>query len=802
MNQLKSIQHLIHILLVLLLVLAGKFQSYGQGQYALKGKVVDSESGESIVGAHISLNSQVVIQTDIDGLFTIYLPSGSHQLTVSYAGKTTGYDINLTSNTEMELTFDPSIEIANIEIVGHRDRIIHPDVAGLNSIPMATLRQVPQLMGERDVIRAMQLLPGVTSAGEGNAGLVVRGGSTNQNLFLLDGAEIYNPNHVLGFFSIFNDDAIGSADLYKGYMPARFNGRLSSVLDISLKEGSRQKTSTMGSIGIMSSKAQVETPILNDKGSLVASVRGSYLDLFIKPFMQKFTQYDNASYNFYDFTAKATYRISPKDQLNTSFYKGFDIGESGNELRQGDAEDGFFAFNTNEEDWGNTAAVLRWRHLFNNILSSDFRIDHSSYYYNNRRFSQQESYSPGNPDEIQTNTYLAQSNIYQYGVSYDLRYSPGATGELNAGVKYNRISMSPKASSYVGISDETIQARPDQVINDELTVYAEGDLQLFDQIDFTFGLNVTQILAESNYYLNLLPRVNAEVPLHDKITMMASYTRASQNVNIVSQNAVGLASDLWIPLTSQIKPSTSEQIAIGGTWELPLELGLSLDGFYKRFDRLLAFKEGTVYNHDSISWRDQLTTGKGHAYGIEFMLEKSSGRFRGWLAYTWSRSFRTFDQLNDGKEFPYKYDRPHDFKVFLSWKFSERFDIGSTWVYTSGRRETIGTSRYVPYFWVDFPESRGNRGEIGSDIIDYRYNAFQLPAYHRMDIVANYHFKPRRFESTVSIGIYNVYHRQNPYSISWTGIYSQSIHNKDSYYILDYVNLFGILPFVNYSFRF
>jgi hypothetical protein len=781
---------------------------HSQTNYRLSGFISDKQSGEAIINANVLIDEggKNIISNNY-GFFTTKLSTGKHKIYVRYAGKSQNFEFDIIKDTSVLLLFDPVIEMEGLIVTASKKNIIDKNNPGLNSIPIKNIQSIPQLMGERDVIKVFQLMPGIQSGSEGNTGLVVRGGSIDQNLVLLDGIEIFNPNHALGFFSVFNDDAINSAGIYKGYIPAKFNGRLSSVIDIQMKEGNNQKFSVNGSVGILSSKLMMEGPIIKGKSSFLVTSRISYLNLFITPIMKHFTTFDNASYNFYDITAKANYSLNNSDKLFFSFYKGYDKGNSGNENKFQDntkiTDDDFKIVNSEltNTDWGNTMTVLRWNHIFGGKTFANFTLANSQYSFNSSSNNIQKFVSKNIVDSTEQSNFFSSSDIIRYDASYNISFQIGTSNSITTGTKFSNLSLSPVNKSYSGTYLSKSVAISQNLKNNEASFYADDKIQINNKFEITPGINYLISMAKGKTYYSILPRLNILLKASDKISFTTAYSTMSQNINVLSHNRLGLASDLWVPITKDISPSFSKQLSAGTYLKLPASLNASLEIYSKHLDKLIAYKESSTFDNDSVNWTQQVTTGKGRSYGLEILIEKSSGRISGWVSYAWSRSFRKFNELNSGKEFPYKYDRPNDFKISLNWNISKRLDLGAVWVFSNGSNETTGNSRYISALIIP-KKAYGEYQSFINDIIEYQYNSFRLPDYHRLDLMFNVHFSNSFFKSTLSLGLYNVYDRRNPYTVQLSARTSNHMGNWWYYYNLDYISLFGILPFINYSFNF
>ena len=785
----------------------------GQTIKSIAGYVTDSKTGEQLIAATvIELKTNKAVVTNNYGYYSISIKSDSCLLRVSYMGKYNDIFLSLKKDTLLNLSLNTTTELEEVSISATNQGISKADVPGFIALPIKKLDKIPQLMGERDVLKSVQLMPGVQTGSEGSTGMVVWGGNLDQNLILLDGVPVYNPNHILGFFSVFNDDAINTASFYKGDIPARYNGRASSVLDIRMKEGNNQELKCKGSVGTLASKLMLEGPLIKGKSSFLITGRKSYLGLLAEPLIKHFTSFDDANYDFYDITAKVNYTFSDNNKIFFTLYNGQDKGNSKKEVLNGTtvastSSEGTLTSSENKKDirWGNTMLIFRWNHIYNSVAFGNLTIDYSHYSYADK---QEDIYQTTTETTSKTgtenNNYLfkSNSNIKRKGIGYDLYYNPNSWNILNLGIKYTQLTLSPMQKSINDSSITQKKSTPTLYKHAEVSAYIEDNIKLSSKWKFQIGMHQSAIETKSTWYYMLLPRINTVYEIASGVYYNAAYSETTQDIQLLSHTRLSLSSDLWVPVTTHVKPIHSKQYSTGLSVAMPFGFVLKTEAFYKQMNNLLAYKEGTTYDDESVSWEDQITKGKGHSYGAELLIERASGRLSGWMSCTYSRSFRQFAELNKGKEYPNKYDRPIDLKIVLMYTLNKKIDIGAIWTFTSGSIETVGNSKYNTVFDTGLPKGTGYVPIYLNDILIYQYNALRLPAYHRLDVSANYHFEHKNtFNSTLSIGVYNVYNRKNPYSVTlkkeW-GKYGES----RAYYALDYQSLFGIMPYITYSFNF
>jgi len=788
----------------ILILLFCFFLVEAQSTFHISGYIFDSQSGEVLINAVVfEQNKNNSTYTNNYGYFNLKVNEGENTLEISYSGTKNKLNIDVRKDTIINISINTSIELKSVTVISDKQSLVNKLQPGMMNMSLKAVEKMPQLMGERDVLKTIQLMPGLNSASEGSTDMVAWGGNTDQNLVLLDGVPIYNPNHIFGFFSVFNDDAINSTKVYLGDIPARYNGRLSSVTDIRMREGNNQVFHCKGTAGTMSAKLLAEGPIIKNKSSFLVTGRISYLGLLAQPLMKHFTNFDGADYNFYDITAKFNHSLNANNKLFLSFYNGADYGESNKNLVFGATyEKTSFTTNAtelNKTGWGNSATVLRWNHIFSGKAFSNLTLDYDNYFYNNQ-VQRVETYTVQGASDNSTTKYLysikSDSKIERKGMSYDLSFPFGDKHNINAGFHLAIFSLSPISQS----DNDSLNIRNSlkKYRSIESTPYIEDRINLANSLELKLGLNHFLIIAGNKTYSTLLPRISSVLKISENLSINAAYIEMGQNIQLLSHNRISLSSDLWVPVTETIKPQYSKQMSAGFTLDLPFNLVFRSTGFYKNMYNLLAYKEGAVFDN-SIGWAEQVTNGEGHSYGIDMMLERSSGRLSGWLSCTWSRSFRKFENLNNGNEFPFRYDRPIDIKTALMYNINSWIDASAIWVFSSGSVETVGNMAYVSNFDKGSPKYSNISSNItyGENITVYSYNALRIPAYHRMDISCNFHFNKPRVKSTLSIGAYNVYNHKNPYSVTLNRLWINRY-----YYSLDYQSLFGIIPYINYSFNF
>lgn len=781
-------------------------------KYTISGFIKSKADGEALIGAHVmDITTGGKTISDMNGYFSLTLGKGINKLQISYAGYDTLYNLNTTHDTTMLFNFDPTIQIDEIKVSATRSHSVTGSNNEFLELSAETLKQLPKLMGEGDVIKALQLMPGVHQTSEGGNNISVRGGSGDQNQVLIDGVEVYNPNHLLGFFSVFNEDAINAVHFYKGNIPARYNAKAASVTDIRLKEGNNKRFGVKGSIGLLSSKLLVEGPVLKDKCSFLVTGRISHVNLYAEPLVDTYTDFEEANYFFYDVTAKLNYTINNRNHLYVSFYNGLDNGNSETRLVYGNESellpDTDNTLEQYQSQWGNTIYLLRWNKQVgaNSYLNMSGHYSHF-YYESNKKIVLNGTYN----DTLEINdlsyNFKSSSQIEDIGINPELTFPIGNRIKPIAGFKLNYIYTNPINESFIDSSNVSTDNTSSTSNSDELTVatlYIDNKINLTNSLVLNLGINIMSVFVNEKVYTGFYPRINGIYHITKKAEVHASYSAMGQYLSQLSHYRVSLASDLWVPVSEDIQPVLSHLSALGGSYDLHNGFKTSIDAYYTRMFNLLSYSEGQTFNNQEQDWQEQLTTGKGYSYGVELTLERTTGKITGWASYTWSRSFRQYNEINSGEEFPYKYDRPHDFKIALFYKLNKRIEISPVWVLNSGALETVGVSRSASAFELSQSSEEYYNGygyDNGTDIMDYEYNAYRLPLYHRLDISINIHFTIyHKWKSVLSLGAYNVYNRENSYSLSMVPVGGET---DRYYYRFEEQSLFGIIPFINYSFNF
>jgi hypothetical protein len=771
---------------------SGKPDSY---RVTLNGYVRDSLSGELIIGATITINGQGKgVTSNQYGFYSITLDSGVYNLSVTHVSYMQKL-IEVVFDTDKSFNFDlfPRSSL-NTEVVVYanrrRDANVKNAEMGRIDLSINRVKNVPAFMGEVDILKVIQLLPGVRNAGEGNAGFYVRGGGPDQNLIMLDDAVVYNTGHLFGFFSIFNSDAIKNASLIKGGMPAQYGGRLSSVLDVAMKDGNINQFQGEGGIGLIASRLSLQGPIVKNKSSFMVSARRTYIDAIMKPFVKETSDFYGSGYYFYDLNAKVNYKFSEKDRLYLSGYFGRDVFDFNNVKR---------SFRSNIP-WGNSTATLRWNHVFNKRLFAN-----TTAVYNNYKFKF---------EAAQNNFELSlASGIRDLNLKTDFDYYPLPQHKIKFGAQYTYHKFIPNILS--GKQDSVIFQPNNETEKyaNELAAYVQDDWEVSDKIKVNYGIrwsSFTQIGPYTKYvrdvdgnkldstvynsfepvktYGGFEPRITIRYAVNDETSLKAAVNRNYQYIHLVSNAGSTLPTDLWVPSTYIVKPQISWQYTVGlfknfaeNKYETSVEI------YYKQMKNQVEYSEG--YTPSLKDPEEEFVFGNGWSYGAEFFINKTRGKLNGWIGYTLSWTYRKFPDLNDGEKFSARYDRRHDMSIVANYDPGKKWRFGAVFVYGTGAATTMPERFYIV------------EGVLTQEFS--RVNQYRLDPYHRLDLSATYTPVPkkkRKVQSSWVFSIYNVYCRYNPYFIYFdqTGSpYDGSLKVEARQ-----VSLFPILPAVTWNFKF
>ncbi len=779
--------------------------SFGQ-QVTIAGYVQDSLSGERLIGAtFIESEGKHYTLTNEYGFFSLSLPKGRHY---TFEIRFVGYNkvewpIFLRADTTVLIHLAPATnQLEEVEVKAQRMEI-KPTDGSVARLSAQEIKSLPRLLGEADALRAFQLLPGIQGGAEGSSALYVRGGSPDQNLFLLDDVPLYFVNHLGGFLSVIDPNTINAIKLYKGGFPARYGGRLSSVLDIRQKDGNLQKWEKSLSLGLLSSKVFVSGPVKKDKLGIMASFRRSNLDLIsrIAALLDSDGKYV-AGFYFYDTSVKAHYNISKNDRVSLSFYAGKDRFFLRSELEETEDEETSTAKAEINNHWGNIAVALRWNHTYHEQLFANYTLSLSRFNYLNAFSSRQSQTVEG--EEVFSSERISELSSAIQNITLRLHHEWHQKGIWRFGM----LAEIPrfKQPGLYSLQDKIDEERSETISGgDRLTtasasLYAERETRLWDKIDVNAGLHGSLFFVEKTIFPSLQPRlVMTHTPAPDWL-LKTSYARMVQNLHLLSNSGAGVPTDLWVPATKNVGPAVADLISFGGRWQSEKQnISIELEGYFKWMRGLLDFSQGASFFSGGGDWRSKIESkGIGRAYGLELQLQKKAMRFDGSINYTLSRNFRKFDKLNDGQKFPYKFDRPHSLSIVGIWRPNPEFTMSATWIFESGYAITLPSARYEVEAFDFATGPRPNRLVFGpqSAYLYERRNNYRMPAYHRLDV--NFNFKKEavirgRLQSRIwSLGIYNLYARQNPYFL----FYDLNEENETQLYQF---TLFPILPYFSYE---
>lgn len=796
-NYSNYLNHLLGWLCLLSLLLCGSRSILAQSgsstqKFTISGYVEDAATGEKLIGANVYIPSlDVGASTNNYGFYSLTVPSDSMYLSVSYVGyQTSNFELNLTKDVSLNFTLSEGTALETVEIIGEKAVKIEEKVQMSEvNVPIKQIQEFPAILGEVDVLKTLQLLPGVQSGTEGTSGLYVRGGSPDQNLILLDGVPMYNVSHLFGFFSVFNADAITNVSLIKGGYPARYGGRLSSVLDITLKEGNMKEFHGEGSISAIASKLTLEGPIIKDKASFMISARRTYLDVLYAPFIAAANASDqdfdlSLQLYFYDLNGKVNYKISDQDRLYFSVYNGKDrFGVKTDETFDGGRIQGEAGL-----DWGNTIAALRWNRVWNGKLFSNTTATYSRYGF---RLGATSIYEEDGEREAYAGIY--NSGIRDWTLKTDWDYIINPQHYIRAGANVTMHQFTPGATNFEiqeggeDLLDTTLGTS--QIYATEYLAYVEDEMT-FGKFKANVGVHASAFGVGSKTYYSVQPRIGLLYKLPKDVALKASYAQMQQYINLLSNEGIGLPTDLWVPSTQNIAPQTSWQVALGVAKTIK-DVEFSVEGYYKSMDNLVSYREGAnfLFSFED-SWESQVTQGIGESYGVEFFAQKKEGKTTGWIGYTLSWSNRQFDEINGGRWYPFTYDRRHDISIVVAHEFNEKWSIAANWIYGTGRSITLPVAKYsalVPYFdggWAYSVERAESK------------NAFRMSSYQRLDASVKYYRPYKRFDSWWIFSVYNAYNHLNPFFIQ-TG-YDDTTGKE----VFREYGLFPIIPSVAWKIKF
>lgn len=747
-------------------------------EFTISGYIKNGTTGEVLIGANIyNFNQGNGTSTNTYGFFSYTTSRDSVDLLISYVGYQSKHiRFYLKEDTTLNIGLSQGEELDEIVVTADR-RIEEVTQMSAVSVPIRQIKAMPQILGEVDILKALQMIPGVQSGTEGTSGLYVRGGGPDQNLILLDGVPVYNASHLFGFVSVFNADAVNNVKLIKGGFPARYGGRLSSVVDITLKEGNTEELKGAGAVGLLSSKITLDGP-LSDKTTFLISGRRTYIDILARPLIKSQTDGEGvAGYYFYDLNAKINHKFSNKNRVYLSGYFGKDKAYQRTNREGYKDEFGL--------QWGNITTAFRWNHVYNPKLFSNLTLTYSRYQFEvfENQLNKYIAYGETVTDESSRRYF---SGIYDFAARADFDFIPSPRHSIKFGGTAIRHRFNPGAYAFTAARQPDIEPEKNQTYATEFFVYAEDDFELTGKLKFNVGVHFSGFSVDNMLYTSVQPRIAFNYLLPNRIALKGSYTRMTQYIHLLTNSGIGLPTDLWVPATSRIKPQQARQVALGLAKTVE-GFEISLEGYYKKMHNLIVYKDGATYLEMQGDWQDKVTSGDGESYGAELFIQKKFGKWSGWLGYTLAWNNRQFDAVNFGEPFPFKYDRRHDINLVLSYSPHKGLQYSLGWVYGTGNAVTLPTHRY--------PKAGSKPHEAFRAIKYYKgRNGYRMPAYHRLDLSVSWTKQKSWGERTWTIGVYNAYSRRNPFYIDIES-------RKGEKHFIQY-SLFPIIPSVTYSFKF
>lgn len=774
-----------------------------RSSYTVSGYVMDGISSETLIGANvISSGTHQGTASNSYGYYSITVPEGETNLNFSYLGYAAKYcRFRLHKDTLINVHLSSDNRLQEVIVTSKKDEV-GLLATGMDAIdvPVDQIKHTPALLGETDVMRTIQLLPGIQSGTAGTAGLYVRGGNADENLILLDGIPVYKVDHLFGFFSVFTPEAMKKVTFFKGSFPARFNGRLSSVIDVRTKDGDMYHYHGNLAIGLLTSRFNFEGPIIKGKTSFNLSARRSYSDLAARPFMSRDEKF---GYYFYDLNFKLNHRFSDFDRLYLSYYQGRDC------MNEKDYDENIYGKHTYYDRygmnmaWGNLITSLRWNHVFNDRLFCNTTVALNNYKIHLMSYDN---------DEVGTNAYENStshynSDIRDINVLTDFDYYPSTVHHIKFGAGYIYHAFCPEVTNVQCKDKENGTLPIDTVYNSpnhniyahEVSVYAEDNWKINDRLQANWGFDLSAFHVQCKSYYSFQPRVSFRYQLTNSVALKAAYTKMTQYVHLLTSMPITMPTDLWVPVTKNVRPMQANQFSVGGYYTGLKNWEISAEAYYKSMNNVLEYKDGVSFLGFSSDWENLVEMGHGRAFGIEFMLQKKFGNDTGWLSYTLSKSDRKFSKggINDGERFPYTYDRRHTINIAYNRKFSSRFDIDLTWMFYTGGTTSLALKKsaiIIPdYGWSSNDRDVGD-GVTEVDYVPHRNN-YRLPSSHTLCLGFNFHKKTKHGMRTWNISIYNAYDAMNPTLIyrktsEWDGSLPSSENKLVKYTLLPFIPSF------------
>lgn len=802
-------------------------------QVVISGFVREAASSEPLIGASVyQADKRKGVATNSYGFFSLSLDPGDIDLQVSYIGfrpqRLSFPFMERDTLITIELESNASLKEVVVLSDDRERRQVHTTRMGAMEFDRQTIRSTPVMFGEADIVKTLQLTPGVTSGTEGFAGMHVRGGNPDENLFLIDGNPVYQINHVGGIFSAFNPEAIRNIEFYKAGFPSRYGGRLSSVVDVHTKEGNMKEFHGSATLGLIAGNLSLEGPIVKDRTSFALTFRRTWLDVITTPtlaivnnrFMEKDGNRVHGNYNFYDLNATLNHKFSERSRFYLSFYNGRDALSGGSdEFNESKDETPFNEEHRARLRWGNLLASAGWTYVFSPKLFGKIAGVFTQYRSSMSRSFDEVYEVPGSADHYRIyNETSSSTAILDLGARAAFDYLPRPGHHIRFGgdllvhrfrpeysqMKLKSISQGDSLSVGTIFTDDLLWAR-------EGSVFLEDDWDITDRLRVNGGMRFSLFHVEGKMYTGIEPRLSLRWKLRHDLSLKASYSRMRQYIHLVSESYISLPSDAWMPVTRRLEPLSSDQYSLGAYYSLAKEYDLSLEAYYKKMINLLEYKEGYTYLPSFVSWEDKMTVGEGRSYGLELMLRKHTGKTTGWIGYALSKSDRQFDQINNGERFPSKYDSRHKLNIVAMHKLSDRIELSAAWTLSSGTYATLSLENYQStlkrpgYWWAPDYE----RGYVDIDYFGKRNN-YQFPTYHRLDLGINI-YRPKKSGrmGIWNVSVYNAYCRQNPIAIYKSDKTVRDPENDTeerlaykSVPVFKHGSLWGLIPSVSYTYKF
>lgn len=755
-------------------------------KFTISGYVTDGTSSETLIGANIFESRRSTgTATNPFGFYTLTLPEGETELSFSYLGYESRHShFELTKDTLLNIRLNSNNQLAEVVVLSDkREAGIESTAMGAHEIPMAQIKNTPSILGEADLLKTIQLMPGVQAGMEGFAGMYVRGGGPDQNLVLLDGIPVYNADHLLGVFSIFTPEAIKNTTLFKSSFPARYGGRLSSIVDVRTNDGDMHRYHGTLSIGLLTDKLHLEGPIWKERTSFSLSARAIPTVFFKNLIVDKDADYaDKYNYYFYDINAKVNHKFSDRSRVFLGFYNGkdhyhFESSSTNTYINSPSNKNG--NRDKSNLNWGNTIGYARWNYVFNNRLFSNTTVSYNRYRMSlNQDMEDTDIYQ----DKIYNRyKYFSEfvSGIRDWSLRMDFDYTPMPQHHIKFGAEYIHHTFLPGVSTSKMQDIEQGAIQEDTVYNtsssremrgQEVSLYAEDNFNLNSRLSVNAGVRASLFHTQGKSYFSVQPRLSARYDIGRGFSAKASYTRMAQYVHLLSSTPFSMPTDLWVPITKNIRPMHANQYSLGGYYTGLAGWEFSIEGYYKKMNNILEYQDGVTFFGTSTNWEEKVDMGEGRSMGLEVMAQKTLGMTTGWIAYTLSKTDHRFKDgsINQGKWFPYKYDRRHSISLSLNHKFSERIDVGASWIFNTGGCITVPERQTI----IIKPD--GSVEETG--YISQRNN-YRLPVNHRLNLGINFNKKTKHGMRTWNISIYNAYNAMNP-----NLVYSERKENREYIY--------------------